>query len=171
MNKNGDLLGTLVHEVAHLLRLDIDRRLKQHNLTRIKWRAIEVIANKPQLSQAELASELGLGTATVGRLVDRLLERGFVVRMSDSEDRRAFRLEVTDKALKSLSDLAPMAEDLRSELLSGLSSRELSMISSGLAKLKQNLKNRNAAVVLLLFTCKLNEVLKFEPISSFGLLT
>ena len=72
ITKHDDLLGTLIHDVAHLLRLDIDRRLKDHNLTRVKWLALGIIANQPHLTQRELAEKMELGNAAVGRLVDRL---------------------------------------------------------------------------------------------------
>ena len=140
ITKHDDLLGTLVHDVAHLLRLDIDRRVRDHNLTRVKWLALGIVAVRPGLTQAELAAELELGTAAVGRLVDRLADRGFIVRKADPQDRRAYRLMTTPEAAGLLKTLRATAAKLRREALEGLSDKEISTLNSGLKKLKENLQ-------------------------------
>jgi DNA-binding MarR family transcriptional regulator len=146
ITKHDDLLGTLIHDVAHLLRLDIDRRVKAHNLTRIKWLALGVIHNNPGLTQAELASELELGAAAVGRLVDRLRDRNFVVRSPSSLDRRAHLLHLTPVAEKLVSKLDGTAHALREEMLDGLSDRDISRLNTGLNRLKANLQRASSAL-------------------------
>jgi len=156
ITKHDDLLGTLIHDVAHLLRLDIDRRVKAHNLTRIKWLALGVIHNRPEITQAELASELELGAAAVGRLVDRLGDRGFVIRSASSRDRRAHLLHLTPKAETLIVELDGTASALREETLAGLTDREISKLNSGLNRLKTNLQRTGAAMLasLSLWTIK-----------------
>jgi len=146
ITKHDDLLGTLVHDVAHLLRLDIDRRVAPFNLTRTKWLALGIIHHNPGLTQAELASELELGAAAVGRLVDRLEDREFVLRSQSPDDRRAYTLSLTPEALALFSSLDETASDLRSELLEGLTEREVSSLNRGLSKLKSNLQRVSAAI-------------------------
>ncbi|HBJ42443.1 MAG TPA: MarR family transcriptional regulator, partial [Hyphomonas sp.] len=55
--------------------------------------ALGVIKKNPGLTQSELASELELGAAAVGRLIDRLEERDFIVRSPALDDRRAYTLD------------------------------------------------------------------------------
>lgn len=148
--KYDDLLGTLVHDVAHRLRLDIDRRVAPHNLTRIKWLALGIICHNPGLTQAELASELELGTAAVGRLVDRLVEREFVLRSPSPDDRRAYRLSLTPAAETLVQSLEVTANDMRKALLDGLSEQEISLLNRGLNKVKSNLQRVSAALVSVL---------------------
>lgn len=150
ITKHDDLLGTLVHDVAHLLRLDIDRRVAPHNLTRIKWLALGIIDRNAGLTQAEVAAELELGAAAVGRLIDRLEDRGFVVRSQSPDDRRAYFLSLTPEAEALVHALDGTAHDLRTDLLEGLSEREVSALNRGLSKLKSNLQRVSASVVSIL---------------------
>lgn len=168
MKYHDGLLGALVHDVAHLLRLEIDRSVKQQNLTRVKWLALQEIYNEPRLKQSELAEKLGLGPAAVGRLVDRLEKRGFVKRHSDPGDRRAFLLTITRTATELLFELEDTASQLQTELLEGLSARELSSLSGGLKKLEKNLLRRASAFPLMLATCEVEETLE---LAAFAQLT
>lgn len=146
ITKHDDLLGTLVHDVAHLLRLDIDRRVAPFNLTRLKWLALGIIHRKPGLTQTEVAAELELGAAAVGRLIDRLEDRGFVLRSQSPDDRRAYLLSLTPAAEKLVHSLDGTASALRSELLEGLTEREVTSLNRGLSKLKANLQRVSAAI-------------------------
>ena len=150
ITKHDDLLGTLIHDVAHLLRLDIDRRVAPHNLTRTKWLALGVIHHNPGLSQAVLASELELGAAAVGKLVDRLEDRGFVMRTSAPGDRRARTLSLTPIAEKLVTELDATTHELKEDVLDGLSEREVKLLNQGLNKLKKNLQRAALSVCSVL---------------------
>lgn len=140
ITKHEDLLGTLVHDVAHLLRHDIDSRVKRYNLTRVKWLALGIIEHRPNITQKNLAVELELGSATVGKLVDRLEARGFVSRIPAPNDRRAYCLNLEPAATELLKDLRGVASTMRKDALLGLSDDEIKAVNSGLMKIKQNLK-------------------------------
>lgn len=141
LTKKNDLLGTLIHDVAHLLRHEIDRRVGAYNLTRTKWLAISLLRDNPGGTQRELARRLELGAAATGRLVDRLVERGFVERRSDKTDRRAHRLHLTQAAQNLLIELETEAELLRRDLLEGFSAGQIDQIQEGLLKLKTRLQS------------------------------
>lgn len=140
ITKHDDLLGTLIHDVAHLLRLEIDQRVESKNLTRTKWLALGIIDANPGLSQSELAIELELGAAAVGRLVDRLVARNFVERRSTESDRRAYQLYLTRDARKLITKLDGVATQLRKDLLRGLDDEDVSCLTNGLQQLKKNLQ-------------------------------
>ena len=76
LTKQSHLVGSLIHDVAHLLRHEIDRRVTPYNLTRTKWLALSMLRERPGVSQSEFAELLELGAAATGRLADRLVERG-----------------------------------------------------------------------------------------------
>ena len=145
ISKHDDLLGTLIHDVAHLLRLDIDQRVQSWNLTRTKWLALGIIHTHPGLSQSELAVELELGAAAVGRLVDRLVARNFVERRSTDTDRRAYKLHLTKEARVLVTQLDGVADQLREDLLQGLDNRDILCLTKGLQKLKSNLQAQSSA--------------------------
>ena len=145
--KQDDLLGTLIHDVAHLLRLDIDRRLVEHNLTRVKWLALGILQKRGALTQSELSERMELGAPSVGRLVDRLEERGFVMREQDPDDRRSYRLVLMDTAMALLKELEGTSTSLREDTLHSLNDTEVSSLNSGLLKLKKNLRSRVTVII------------------------
>lgn len=149
ISKDDDLLGTLVHDVAHLLRHDIDRRVAALNLTRSKWLAMGMIHRNPGLSQADLSAKLELGAAAVGRLVDRLVDRSFVERSPSPHDRRAHVLSLTADAEALITQLDEIGGALREELLEGLSDKEVGLLNRGLNKLKANLQKAGACAMSL----------------------
>jgi MarR family transcriptional regulator for hemolysin len=147
IRKQDDLVGSMLHDIAHLVRLRIDEALKPYGLTRLKWLAIGIISNSEGFSQAELASQLELRSAATGRLVDRLVERGLVERHADKDDRRAYRLFATPKSEALLLDLEPLGERLRKEILNGLDQEEAGDLKNSLTKIKANLLSGAAVLV------------------------
>lgn len=139
LRNKSDLVGSLLHDVAHLIRLRIDRELRAFGLTRIKGLALGIVQRRPAISQSELAAELELGEATVGQLVSRLEARGFIERRPAENDRRAKRLYLTPKTERILSRLQRVGSDLRGEILQGVAEEELGRLERELKKIKSNL--------------------------------
>src|SRR3984957_7580242 len=88
----------LLHDVARLLRVDADKRARQHNMTRAQWGILIWLTRQPGISQKELAEFLEVEPITVARLVDRLEARGVVERRPDPRDRRIWRLHLLPPA-------------------------------------------------------------------------
>ncbi len=139
IKKDNDLLGSLLHDVAHLIRLEIDSRLERHNLTRVKWLALGIIQKNGGLTQAELASRLELGSAAVGRLVDRLAERDFIERKPSPNDRRAYQIFLKPGVATLLGELENTGDRIRAKVLKNISDEETRIVSTVLEKIKQNL--------------------------------
>jgi len=169
MRQHDPLLGTLVHEVAHMLRLEIDRRVKGYDLTRLKWLALETIRDRPNLTQTDLANEFRLGNATIGRLVDRLVSRRLVKRLPVDNDRRAIGLVITSRAADILVELDKLAGNLRTEILDGISETDLIALKQGLTKLKHNLRNQLAALPCITIIWEMFEVLEIAAFTNFGI--
>jgi DNA-binding MarR family transcriptional regulator len=148
IGKDDNSLGALLHDVAHLLRTTIDREVEPHNLTRAKWLALGVLSRKEGLTQTELANELELGVATVGRLVERLEARGFVERRLDPIDARVKRLFIRDSARPELDELEQVAVNVRKSALKGIKSAEQAEMVRLLKKMKQNLSTMLCVVSL-----------------------
>lgn len=141
LSKDENTLGTLVHEVAHLLRTLIDRRVDPYNLTRAKWLALGVLDRREGITQTELAEYLELDKSTVGRLIDRLVQRGFVVRRKDPNDRRVFRIFFAESAQPILSELEQVGAGVRADALAGISKQDQEKLLSLLDRVKTNLLN------------------------------
>src|SRR6478672_12278832 len=87
-----------IGETAHALRKAFDRLAVGLGVTRAQWKVLFKLTRSPGLRQVELADILDLEPITLCRIVDRLEDSGLVERSRDPEDRRAWRLHVTERA-------------------------------------------------------------------------
>src|SRR5215212_1664623 len=94
-----------IGETAHALRRAFDRLAVGLGVTRAQWKVLFKLTRMPGLRQVELADKLEIEPITLCRIVDRLEEAGLVKRTRDPADRRAWRLDVTDKAQPLVAQL------------------------------------------------------------------
>lgn len=71
----------------------IEQRL---GLSSAQFTCLQVIAERDQVTQVELAHRAAVSPSTAVGLLDRLEARGFVRRERDAEDRRRIHLHATD---------------------------------------------------------------------------
>ncbi len=75
-----------------------DRLLAPHGLTTSQAWVLAELFVEDNLAQNEIARRMGVGTVTVGGLVERLEVRGLVSRHIDQEDRRIKRVVLKEAA-------------------------------------------------------------------------
>jgi DNA-binding MarR family transcriptional regulator len=138
-------LGALLMDAARLFRTDFRRRAQHLGLTQPQWQAMAHLARAPGLSQAALAERLEVHPVTVTQQVDRLEAAGWVRREPHENDRRAFRLFLTDKAEPLISELWRLGSETRERALHGLSRAERAELDALLARVKTNLSNGDDA--------------------------
>ncbi|MEL0030578.1 MAG: MarR family transcriptional regulator, partial [Betaproteobacteria bacterium] len=111
--------GFILHDVARLLRLSYDRRMKALGLTRSQWWVLTHLYRNDGVTQAELADVLEIDRPALGRLLDRLEVSGWVTREDDTRDRRAKRVFLTDEVEPAMKAMRHAAADMRKEALVG----------------------------------------------------
>jgi DNA-binding MarR family transcriptional regulator len=67
------------------------------DLTQQQWATLQLIGVNPAVSQVDLAATLGTDPATMMSMVDRLEQRGFLVRKRSKADRRRHELSLTSE--------------------------------------------------------------------------
>ncbi len=137
-NKN-PTLGFLLHEVARLLRRRFEQKARQMGLTRSQWQAIAYLSRNEGIHQAGLAELLDIEPITVGRILDKLIERDLVERRQHPSDRRTWQLYLRKEAYPLLDVMQTIADDTRAEAMNGLSAKESAAMMSMLALMKSNL--------------------------------
>ena len=80
-----DRLFFLMEEVTRRLRRTFDSSVEQFGLTRTQWRILAYLFRSPGMTQTELARELELERASIGRTIDRLEELELVERRRREE--------------------------------------------------------------------------------------
>ena len=127
-----------IGETAHALRKAFDRLAVGLGVTRAQWKVLFKLTRTPGLRQVELADMLDLEPITLCRIVDRLEEAGLVERVRDPADRRAWRLQVTEKAQPLMEKLTAVGAHLVDEAFAGIDSQEIEIARNVLARVREN---------------------------------
>src|SRR5512132_455955 len=126
-----------IAETAHALRKAFDRRASTLGVTRAQWKVLFRVSRTPRLRQVELADMLDVEPITLCRIVDRLEEAELVERQRDPEDRRAWRLQVTDKAKPLVERLKSLGSELVDEAFADIDRLELDQVRGVLARVRE----------------------------------
>jgi MarR family transcriptional regulator for hemolysin len=131
--------GYLVHDVTRLMRKVFDRRAARFGLTRAQWRALKRVSHEPGLTQNEVAEFLEMEPIAVGRVIDRLQKAGFIERRADPQDRRVWRLHITDKAHDVVDDMEQISSELFKQAQRGIAAADMKIMLDVFTRMKQNL--------------------------------
>lgn len=127
-----------INETARAIRRTFDHRAAKLGITRPQWRVLARLKREPGLRQVELAERLDMEPITLCRIVDRLEEAGLVERKADPADRRAWRLELTEKAAPVVTKLRSLARDVAAEAMDGIEERDLKTLQARLFEIRSN---------------------------------
>jgi DNA-binding MarR family transcriptional regulator len=140
MSKYHDMPGHLIrraHQAStalfheHMTREGID-------ITPFQFAAMSAIKLNPGADQASVAAWVACDRATMGGVVDRLVEKKFVQRTVSPKDRRARVLTLTDSGSEVLSQIEQVAANVQDEITHGLTQDERETLVSLLQKVSQN---------------------------------
>ncbi len=130
--------GLLINKLAHMMSLDMDRRLKIHDVTISQWALLKQLWQQEGPSQVELQELLGLDGATVTGLVQRMIHLDLIQRKPDPSDKRLQRVFLTDRG-KALEQITKALEEaVNSRALKGFSSDERTFFIRLLMRALQN---------------------------------
>ncbi|MFU0873633.1 MarR family winged helix-turn-helix transcriptional regulator [Kluyvera sichuanensis] len=133
----------LLYLTAHHWRLAVNRRLKDLGMSQATWVAVASIArNEQPLSQAELAQELGVESATVVPLINKLVEARLVERVLTERDKRKRLLVATPKGLELYHQVKAVADELREEILTVITPEEQEITRNVLTRLLREVEKK-----------------------------
>ncbi|EPM0358567.1 MarR family winged helix-turn-helix transcriptional regulator [Klebsiella aerogenes] len=136
-------LSHLLYLTAHHWRLAVNRRLKNLGMSQASWVAVSAIArNEQPLSQSELAQELGVESATIVPLINRLVELELVERVKPDSDKRKRLLVATAKGMALFHQVKAVADDLREEILTAITPEEREQTHRVLEKLLHEVEKK-----------------------------
>ena len=94
------------------------------DLTPVQYAALAAIRQNPGIDQATLAGLIAYDRTTITGVVDRLVQKGLLVRNASSRDRRARELRLSDEGLRTLRRVMPAVEAAQQIMLRGLTEKE-----------------------------------------------
>ena len=131
--------GFLTHDVARLMQNDFDRRVRSLGITRSQWRVLMWVYRTPGVTQSELADTLEVQKAALGRMLDRLADKGWIERRSDTDDRRIRRIHLSKEVEPLITTMRKIAANLRAAAMEGIPEQEREKFVDTLLQVKDNL--------------------------------
>ncbi len=107
------------------------------SLTPMQYALLCGIRAHPQIDQATLAGMAACDRVTLGKVLDRLQERGLITRAKSASDKRAKVLILTDEGRATLESAVPFVRDVQLDILGGLDEGERAVFVDMLRKLTQ----------------------------------
>ena len=104
-----------------------------YDLTPVQYAALEAIYEHPGSDQKFVAELIGYDRATIGGVIERLENKGWVRRVVSEQDRRARELSLTAKGNNIRLAVKPIVKELQKEILLPLDKAEQDLLI-GLAK-------------------------------------
>lgn len=123
------------------------RKIYQHlnalfeplDITPEQWILIKALIHQEGISQKELALKVRKDQNTTKAIVDKLVDKGYIHRVSNPMDRRAFILTLTLKAKEVAPKLKSLDEQMLQTLQNNISKEEINSFLATLFKLKDNI--------------------------------
>jgi DNA-binding MarR family transcriptional regulator len=136
-----DRLGFLIHDAARLLRKRFEKQGTRHGLSSAQWRLLVRVVKEEGISQARLAELLEIEPISVSRLIDRMVEGGWIERRHDPRDRRVRTIHSTEKSREAYGEIKSHAVVVYEEALAGLAPEGRDAIIVGLETIIGNLSD------------------------------
>ena len=126
--------------VEHLAKRIGDEHLKQIDLTQSRADVIVLLAHESDqvFRQRDIERALNYSNPTVTGLLNRLEQKGFIVRQVDPEDSRARIISLTDKALEIIGEIYQSIRQTEQMLFDGFSEEDIQTLQPLMARMAKN---------------------------------
>ena len=112
----------------------LDKVLKQYDLSSGSFRYLFIMEQNEGLCQSRISELIGHDKAMSARTISRLTEVGYVVKIEDQLDSRAYKLYLTDKARLILPQIREEINKLIELITGDLTAEEKEITLSSLVK-------------------------------------
>ena len=128
-----------IHMRLHRL---LDRRMAAEGASLARTKMLHYIANNAPVRAADVADWFNLAPRTVTQAIDTMERDALVVRVPDPVDRRAKRLDITDKGRQVLRQTEPLRRELVDQAFSLLTSEDIANFAIILDRLELAIETR-----------------------------
>ena len=143
-SRSGDSADTLsdfadsARDLALVLSRATATILTKYNLTGMEYTLLRSFLDKGEWTATQLTDVLPVKAPRISRLVNGLVERGFLQRSTPGHDRRVVVLSLTDEGNAITSDVRERVIEYQSKLVTDISEEEKKKFLATVAKIARN---------------------------------
>lgn len=119
-----DLVGYNLRKAQIAVFQNFQSAVAPYDITPGQFGVLILIRENTGLSQSELGNAVGIDRSTMVAVIDRLENRGWVVRAPSPSDRRSYALELSPQGDSLVDELIPRVRDHERTMLRNLSAQE-----------------------------------------------
>ena len=126
MRDNSDMPGHLARRFQQIAVAVFHAEVEAagYDLTPVQYAALSAVSMSPGMDQVTLAGTIAYDRTTITGVVDRLVQKGLLIRNPSSRDRRARELQITEEGMRTLKGITPAVEAAQGVMLRGLTTAE-----------------------------------------------
>ena len=143
MEKLNDTFFYNLEKAVKTYRQYFQNQLKANgfDITLDQWLILNTIIENPTISQNEIAEKVFKDKASVARIIELLVQNGFLTRSIHPTNRRMFQLSITDKGNETIEKLSGLVQVFRKNAVLGISPDALEETQSIMKTIIANCKN------------------------------
>lgn len=132
-----DLIGYNLRKAQIAFFQSFDDAVAPHDITPGQFGVLILIRDNTGLSQSELGTAVGIDRSTMVAVIDRLENRGWVVRAPSQTDRRSYALELSAEGERLVSELIPKVQEHERAMLGELTGEEQKTLAGLLRRIQR----------------------------------
>lgn len=138
-----DRIGSIIYVVGGLVRGLSSQTFSENNfgITPEQYLILLLIIENEGVYQRQICEITLKDRANVARIVEILLQKGLIKKVTDSNGRRIFKITATQKGKDLIKQIDPCDMELREFITRGISEEELEITKNTLQKIKNNVIN------------------------------
>lgn len=94
------------------------------------------------VTAVEIAERLDMDKPTVSGIINRLIDKEYVEKLPNPNDRRSFILKLTKESKSKLSSLEKINDEVISDAIQGLTDEEIRIFENVIGKIIENMRSR-----------------------------
>jgi DNA-binding MarR family transcriptional regulator len=131
-------VGRLISCIYRYGKITINHKLESYHLGSGQFHFLMALYQKDGINQEHLAEVVRIDKGTCARAIKRLEEEGYIRRIIDSNDKRAYQIFLTDKAQQMRPVIRRILREWTRTLLTGFSEEEKKLTFTFLERIAEN---------------------------------
>ena len=134
-------VGYCINKTALYFKITVLQLFKEKNfiITPEQFGILFFLSREDGMYQRQLAKITLKDRPNITRLVDILEKKGFVYREIDPDNRRIFKIFITEEGRKQVAEIHPLLLEIQNKAIAGITTEELELIKKILGKICENM--------------------------------
>lgn len=138
-------IGFLLERTTRIAKLSFTKAFKKLgvDITPEQWIVLDKLDSNKEMSQKEIGNESFKNAPTISRIIDNLVRKGFVSRMSEENDRRKTAISLTNEGKKLVGKCRAEVDNLRDLSWNNLSEKDYKEFNRIIDQIFENFEGYN----------------------------